>query len=59
MSTAVCLGAPLQMGVLECTWMVWESAAPVLWGRAVMAHCWALELILMFLEQSAVHLQCL
>lgn len=23
---------PLQVGVLECVWMAWESAVPVLWG---------------------------
>lgn len=46
----------LQGGVLECMWMAWESAVPVLWGRAVMAHCWALELIFVLLELSALHL---
>lgn len=54
--TALCLGAPTSSGCARVHTGGLERAVPALMGRAVMAHCWALEFILLFLEVSALPL---
>lgn len=54
-----CLGAPTPSGCVRMhVGGLGECCSCTLRGRAVMAHCWALELILVFLEMSALHLHC-